>query len=80
MPKVGGHDESVRGGSSPLGTVPLPYRLSVLTERMSRIFAQRYEREFGIGIPEWRVMAVLGEQAPRSTQKVIEARNGPGKG
>lgn len=51
----------------------LPYRFSVLAERMSRIFAERYEREFGIGIPEWRVMAVLGEQAPRGTQEVIEA-------
>lgn len=51
----------------------LPYRFSVVAERMSRVFAERYEREFGLGIPEWRVMAVLGERAPRSTQQVIEA-------
>jgi DNA-binding MarR family transcriptional regulator len=51
----------------------LPYRLSVVTERMSKIFAQRYEREFGISISEWRVMAVLGEGAQLSTQQVIEA-------
>ena len=51
----------------------LPYRFSVAAERMSRVFAERYEREFGVGIPEWRVMAVLGERAPRSTQQVIEA-------
>ena len=50
----------------------LPYRLSVASERVSRAFAARYEAEFGLTIPEWRVMAVLGERAPRSTQDVIE--------
>ena len=50
----------------------LPYRLSVAAERVSRAFAARYEAEFGLTIPEWRVMAVLGERAPRSTQDVIE--------
>ncbi len=51
----------------------LPYRFSVVAERMSQVFASRYEREFGLSIPEWRVMAVLGERSPRSTQQVIEA-------
>jgi len=51
----------------------LPYRFSVVSERMSRLFAGHYERAFGVSIPEWRVMAVLGERAPRSTQEVIEA-------
>jgi len=50
----------------------LPYRLSIVAERVSRAFAARYEAEFGLTIPEWRVMAVLGERAPRSTQEVIE--------
>src|SRR5271166_2414722 len=50
----------------------LPYRLSVAAERVSRAFAARYETEFGLTIPEWRVMAVLGERSPRSTQEVIE--------
>jgi DNA-binding MarR family transcriptional regulator len=49
----------------------LPYRLSVLAESVSRAFAQHYERRFGISIPEWRVMAVLGERSPQSTQEVI---------
>lgn len=51
----------------------LPYRFSIVAERMSRLFAQRYERAFGLTIAEWRVMAVLGEQAPLATQRVIEA-------
>lgn len=48
----------------------LPYRLSVLAEAVSRAFARHYERRFGVTIPEWRIMAVLGE-GPRTTQEVI---------
>ena len=40
-------------------------------ESVSRAFAERYEAEFGLSIPEWRVMAVLGEGEPLSTQSVI---------
>jgi DNA-binding MarR family transcriptional regulator len=42
----------------------LPYRLSVTTNRVSRAFAAQYEQEFGISIPEWRAIAVLGAFAP----------------
>lgn len=49
----------------------LPYRLSVLAESVSRAFAVHYERRFGITIPEWRLMAVLGERSPQTTQEVI---------
>jgi DNA-binding MarR family transcriptional regulator len=49
----------------------LPYRISVVAEAVSRLFAARYEQRFGLSIPEWRVMAVLGEGAPQSTQAVI---------
>jgi DNA-binding MarR family transcriptional regulator len=38
----------------------LPYRLSVAANRVSRRFAERYGTAFGLSIPEWRVMAVLG--------------------
>lgn len=50
----------------------LPYRLSVVAETISRLFAARYEAQFGLSIGEWRVLAVLGEASPRSTQQVIE--------
>ena len=49
----------------------LPYRLSVAAESVSRAFAARYEAEFGLTIPEWRVMAILGEEAPLPTRAVI---------
>ena len=38
----------------------LPYRLSVLSNRVSQTIAGAYARRFGLGITEWRVIAVLG--------------------
>jgi DNA-binding MarR family transcriptional regulator len=38
----------------------LPYRLSVASNRVSRLFARRYSEAFDISIAEWRVIAVLG--------------------
>jgi len=37
----------------------IPYRLSVLTNVVSGAIANAYQRRFGLGIPEWRVVAVL---------------------
>lgn len=37
----------------------VPYRLSVLTNIVSMSIAHAYEREFGLTIPQWRVIAVL---------------------
>ena len=66
-------DETEAGGADPLALARfLPYRLSILAESVSRAFAQHYERRFGLTIPEWRLMAVLGENSPQSTQDVIE--------
>jgi DNA-binding MarR family transcriptional regulator len=50
----------------------LPYRLSVVTNRVSRAFAAQYEQEFGISIPEWRAIAVLGAFAPLSSNGICE--------
>lgn len=50
----------------------LPYRLSVLTNTMSRAFARTYGKRFGLSIPEWRVMAVLGRFAPLSANQLAE--------
>jgi DNA-binding MarR family transcriptional regulator len=38
----------------------LPYRLSVLSNRISDAIARTYRDRFGLGVTEWRVMAVLG--------------------
>ena len=50
----------------------LPYRLSVVTNRVSRAFASRYEAAWGLAIPEWRVLAVVGSFAPLSAAAVCE--------
>src|SRR5512138_319640 len=50
----------------------LPYRLSVTTNRVSRAFAAHYEQEFGISIPEWRAVAVLGAFAPLSSNEICD--------
>ena len=49
----------------------LPYQLSIASELTSRAFSRTYEQRFGIDIPEWRVLAVLGEKSPQTTQDVI---------
>ncbi|MCC7411211.1 MAG: winged helix-turn-helix transcriptional regulator [Gammaproteobacteria bacterium] len=48
----------------------LPYRLSVIANRVSRAFAALYETRFGLSIPDWRVVAVLGRQAGLSADEV----------
>lgn len=39
----------------------LPYRLVVAATLGSRALARIYSRHFGISIPEWRVLAMLGQ-------------------
>lgn len=50
----------------------LPYRLSVLTNRMSDLIAGIYRERFGLTVAEWRVMAVLGLEAPLSAGEVSQ--------
>jgi DNA-binding MarR family transcriptional regulator len=50
----------------------LPYRLSVVTNRASRLFARRYSEAFGLSIPEWRVLAVVGRFGGLSATEVVE--------
>ena len=50
----------------------LPYLLSVTSNAVSSRVAEVYRREFGLRIPEWRVMAVLGD-AGTQTQRDLAA-------
>jgi len=50
----------------------LPYRLSVLSNAVSRQVADIYEREFALSIWQWRVIAVLGEQAGMTSTEVAQ--------
>ncbi|MEJ0026792.1 MAG: MarR family winged helix-turn-helix transcriptional regulator [Rhizomicrobium sp.] len=50
----------------------LPYRLSVLSNRVSDAIARQYSDRFGLSIPEWRAMAVLGGAPGLSAREVAE--------
>lgn len=50
----------------------LPYRLSVLANRVSRAFGRLYEQRFDLKLPEWRVMAVLGRRSGITAREVAE--------
>jgi DNA-binding MarR family transcriptional regulator len=40
----------------------LPYQLAVLADYTSSCFAEVYSKKFGLSIPEWRVLATVGER------------------
>jgi len=52
----------------------LPYRLSVLSNQISRGIARTYENRFGLSVTEWRVIAILG-RFPGISAREIGARS-----
>lgn len=50
----------------------LPYRLSVLSNRVSQSIADTYIERFGLAVTEWRVIAVLGRYPDLSANAVAE--------
>ncbi len=42
----------------------LPYQLSIASNAVSSLIAERYRKRFGLKVMEWRVMAVLGDAGP----------------
>ena len=48
----------------------LPYRLSVLSNAVSRRIAAIYEAEFDLSIWQWRIIAVLGETGGLTSTEV----------
>lgn len=50
----------------------LPYRLSVLSNRVSGAIARVYSERFALGVTEWRVMAVLGRYPDLSASEVAQ--------
>ncbi|WP_129647592.1 MarR family winged helix-turn-helix transcriptional regulator [Peristeroidobacter agariperforans] len=71
-----GSREKVADAAPDAGSLQLdrfiPYRLSVLTNTVSMVIAGAYEREFGLSIPQWRVMAVLARYPDLSAVEVAE--------
>ena len=50
----------------------LPYRLSVLSNRISSAISREYAQRFALGVTEWRVMAVLGRYPGLSANQVAQ--------
>ena len=50
----------------------LPYRLSLLANRISRALAALYETRFGITPSEWRLIAILARFGPMSANAVCD--------
>lgn len=48
----------------------LPYQLCVAANHVSRSFAERYRRDFGISIAEWRVLAHLAQAGAVSVREI----------
>lgn len=51
----------------------LPYLLSITSNVVSDRIADEYRARFGLKIPEWRVMAVLGDAGPRTQRELVGA-------
>jgi DNA-binding MarR family transcriptional regulator len=51
----------------------LPYQLSIASNAVSGRIAQEYRARFGLSIPEWRVMAILGDSGAM-TQRDLTRR------
>ena len=50
----------------------LPYRLATLSHTVSTTIAHVYDQRFGLSIPEWRVIAILGRFPGLSAVEVAE--------
>ena len=51
----------------------IPYQLSTASNAVSDLIAREYKSRFGLKIPEWRVMAVLGSRGASTQRHLVEA-------
>jgi DNA-binding MarR family transcriptional regulator len=51
----------------------LPYQLSITSNAVSDLIARGYRGRFGLKIPEWRLMAVLGERESATQRDLVSA-------
>lgn len=51
----------------------LPYRLAITSNAVSGLISDEYRSQFGLKIPEWRVMAVLGDSGRLTQRQLVRA-------
>lgn len=49
----------------------LPYRLVHLSQTVSKAFYAAYPNEFDLTIPQWRMIALLGQKAPQAALELV---------
>lgn len=49
----------------------MPYQLSIASNAVSDLIAREYRSRFGLKIPEWRVMAMLGEVGEATQRELV---------
>jgi DNA-binding MarR family transcriptional regulator len=65
-------NESMPGTTTRLADF-LPYRLAITSNAVSSVIAGEYGDRFGLRVPEWRVMAVLGDAGPLTQRQLVLA-------
>ena len=50
----------------------LPYKLAIVSHTVSSLVARVYDKRFGLTIPEWRVIAIVGRFPGLSAVEVAE--------
>lgn len=51
----------------------MPYRMAITSNAVSALISGEYRSEFGLKIPEWRVMAVLGDAGSLTQRDLVRA-------
>ena len=51
----------------------IPYQLSIASNAVSDRIARHYQTRFGLKIPEWRLMAVLGQGTAMTQRELVGA-------
>ena len=51
----------------------IPYRLAITSNAVSSLISGEYHSEFGLKIPEWRIMAVLGDAGLLTQRDLVRA-------
>lgn len=51
----------------------VPYRMAITSSAVSGLIAGEYRNEFGLKIPEWRVMAVLGDAGQLTQRDLVRS-------
>lgn len=51
----------------------IPYRMAITSNAVSSLIAGEYRNEFGLKIPEWRIMTVLGDAGALTQRELARA-------